>query len=136
VHEAQLVAGLSGDTDRGSRAEQHARFPGLHDLGLSLGQMVHALRMQRPMDDQVRIVRQQLRALSRRLAAQHRAAEHDVGDDGRRRRVVEGEDVGRMVLAAELAVQRPAPRLVDDSQRDLAPAARGGRQPASQAVAR
>jgi hypothetical protein len=76
--------------------------------------------MQRPVHQQVRVMRLQRLALLPRLALHHRRAQHQVGGHHRLPRVVEGEDVGRVILAAVLPVQRLAFLGADDAHGQLA----------------
>ena len=84
-------------------------------LRLGVALVVEALRVQRAVHQQVRVVRlAAAMPCSPRLALDHRRAQHEVGDDHRRALVVEGQHVGGVVLAAELAVQRAALVGADD----------------------
>jgi hypothetical protein len=61
--------------------------------------------MQGAVHDQVGIVGDQRNALVGGLAAQDRTAQHEVGDDDRLAFVIEGQHVGGVVLAPELAIE-------------------------------
>ena len=98
--------------------------------------VVVALRMQRAVHQQVHVVRFERLALLARLAGHHRCAQHQVGQHPRRMLVVEGEHVGRVVLAAVVPVQRTAFHVADDAYRDLRRRFERRAQPACDSVTR
>jgi hypothetical protein len=66
--------------------------------------------VQRAVDDEVRVVGVERDALRFGFALDDRRAEDEVGREHRLARVGKREDVGRVVLAAVVAVQREASR--------------------------
>ena len=109
-----------GGQDRG--------FPRLHHRGVGVPFVVESLQVQHAVDNQVRVMVGERLALRGRLPPHDRRAEHDVA--GARMLVIvhEGEDVRRVVLAAEFGVERAALDRVDEAhrRRSRRPAARRG----------
>ena len=98
--------------------------------------VVVALRVQRAVHQQVRVVGGQVDLLLLRLALDHRRAQHQVGLDLGLLHVVEREHVGGVVLLAVLAVERAAFVLADDAHRDRGRQLEAGADPARDLVAR
>ena len=107
--------GIAVDINSG----EDAAFECLHHLRVGGALMVEALRVQCAVHEQVRVVIDEGYALRRRLAGDDRRADDDVGDDDRRTLVAEGEHVGRVVLAAVVAVQCAALVGADDAHREF-----------------
>jgi hypothetical protein len=98
--------------------------------------VVVALRVQRAMHEQVRVVRLERDARGPRLGLEHRCAQHEVGDDLRLAFVVEGQHVGRVVAPAVAAVERAALVGADDAHGDARVGLERAADPARHAVAR
>jgi hypothetical protein len=117
------------------RAQQLA-LARLHHPRRARALVLPALRVQRPMDQQVRVVRLDRDALRACLSLDHRRAQHEVGHDHRLALVVEGEHVGRVVLAAIVSVEHAALGGIDDAHRNLRVAFERRADPARNAVPR
>jgi hypothetical protein len=92
--------------------------------------VIEALGVQRAVNDQMGVVRDQRDALRRRFGLDHRRAENEVGAEDRRVVVGKCQHVGRVVLATEVAVEGQAFVAVDDPHRDLGRHGERGADPA------
>ena len=106
-----------------------ARF---HGLGVGLVFVVPALQVQDAMHDEMGKMRFRRLALFGRFAAHHRRAQDEVAMQARFGGVRKGKHVGRIILAAVVAVQAAAFFGIDETQRHLAAARQRGARPAPQ----
>jgi hypothetical protein len=88
--------------------DEDLAFALLHDFRVRATLVVEPLRVQRAVDDEVRVVGVERDALRFGFALDDRRAEDEVGREHRLARVRKREDVGRVVLAAVVAVEREA----------------------------
>ena len=98
--------------------------------------MVITLRMQRAVDQQVRVVRLQSLLVGLGLVRHHRRAQHQIGGHEGRLCVVKRQHIGGVVFLPVVAVQRLAFLGIDDAHRDFRVALQCMANPSGHAVAR
>src|SRR6185437_14111435 len=114
---------------------EHLALAALHAARIAFPLVAVALQVEQAVHQEVRVMGLDALALLARLARHHRRADHDVARDLAARRMVVGkaQDVGRVILAAELAVEAPRLGARDVAHGHVAVSRKRGARPGAQA---